>query len=65
MTTIRSSVQDYVLGNSPREQERLKFQASIVGGWTEQYFRAAGLDRGMRVLDLGCGMGDVSLLAAK
>ena len=65
MATVRSSVRDYVLGNSPREQERLKFQASIVGGWTEQYFRAAGLDRGMRVLDLGCGMGDVSLLAAE
>ncbi len=64
MATVRPGIRDYVLGNSPREQERLKRQASIVGGWTEQYFLAAGLDRGMRVLDLGCGMGDVSLLAA-
>ena len=56
---------EYVLGHSAREQERLKLQASIVGGWTERFFRAAGIDRGMHVLDLGCGMGDVSLLASE
>lgn len=39
MATVRPSVRDYVLGNSPREQERLKFQASIVGGWTETFAR--------------------------
>jgi len=43
----------------------LKFQAGILEEWTESFFRAAGIEPGMKVLDLGCGMGDVSLLAAK
>ena len=55
---------DYVLGYSEQEQKRLLKQASILRGWTERFFRAGGLAPGMRVLDLGCGMGDVSLLAA-
>jgi SAM-dependent methyltransferase len=63
--TDSSPAQNYILGNSTHEQERLKLQASIVGRWTEGFFRAAGLDRGMNVLDLGCGMGDVSLLVAE
>jgi ubiquinone/menaquinone biosynthesis C-methylase UbiE len=65
MTAFHNATQDYVLGNSSREQERLKMQARILEEWTEQFFRLAGLERGMRVLDLGCGMGDVSLLAAR
>jgi len=32
---------------------------------TERLLCAAGIRRGMHVLDLGCGTGDVSLLAAK
>jgi ubiquinone/menaquinone biosynthesis C-methylase UbiE len=55
---------DYVLGYSEHEQKRLLMQARILRGWTERFFRAAGIGPGMRVLDLGCGMGDVSLLAA-
>ena len=31
---------------------------------TERFFRAAGVVPGMRVLDIGSGMGDVALLAA-
>jgi ubiquinone/menaquinone biosynthesis C-methylase UbiE len=62
---VRNPAQGYVLGNSFQEQERLKLQARIVGKWTEQFLLSAGLERGMNVLDLGCGMGDVSLLAAE
>ena len=58
-------IPDYVLGNSAHEQERLKFQATILEKWTEQFFLSAGIEPGMKVLDLGCGMGDVSLLAAR
>jgi len=32
---------------------------------TERLLRSAGVDAGMRVLDLGCGAGDVSMLAAE
>jgi SAM-dependent methyltransferase len=32
---------------------------------TERLLRSAGIDAGVRVLDLGCGAGDVSMLAAE
>ena len=48
-----------------QEQERLKLQGRFLEKWTEQFFLSAGLEPGMNVLDLGCGMGDVSLLAAR
>jgi SAM-dependent methyltransferase len=41
------------------------FQAEILRPITERLLRGAGIRRGMRVLDLGCGAGDVSLLAAE
>jgi ubiquinone/menaquinone biosynthesis C-methylase UbiE len=63
--TESASIENYVLGNSAQEQRRLKLQAGFVEKWTEQFLLLAGLESGMRVLDLGCGMGDVSLLAAK
>jgi ubiquinone/menaquinone biosynthesis C-methylase UbiE len=62
---LRNPAQDYVLGNGAQEQNRLKLQADILEKWTEGFFRTAGIAPGMRVLDLGCGMGDVSLLAAR
>jgi len=55
---------NYVLGQSDHEYERLMFQARILRPYTEKFFRAAGLAPGMRVLDVGSGMGDVSLLSA-
>jgi 2-polyprenyl-3-methyl-5-hydroxy-6-metoxy-1,4-benzoquinol methylase len=60
-----SAIENYILGNSAHEQERLKRQGKFLERWTEQFMSSAGLVPGMRVLDLGCGMGDVSLLAAR
>src|SRR4051794_38044375 len=54
----------YALGYSEREQRRLALQPRFYGALTERLFRAAGLQPGMDVLDVGCGVGDVSLLAA-
>src|SRR6185369_11330395 len=55
----------YVMGHDDRERRRLLLQASILNPLTEQLFRRAGISPGMRVLDIGCGVGDVSLLAAR
>jgi predicted O-methyltransferase YrrM len=59
-----STASNYVLGQSIQEQERLMLQARILRPHTEKFFRAAGIVPGMRVLDLGSGVGDVALLAA-
>jgi ubiquinone/menaquinone biosynthesis C-methylase UbiE len=55
----------YVLGTSAHEYERLMLQAKLLRPYTEKFFRMAGLATGMRVLDVGSGMGDVALLTAE
>jgi SAM-dependent methyltransferase len=55
---------DYILGHSAREVRRLRLQADILRPVTERLLRGAGVCPGMRVLDVGCGAGDVSMLAA-
>ncbi|CAB3792983.1 class I SAM-dependent methyltransferase [Pararobbsia alpina] len=59
------STNDYVLGHSAKEIERLKFQAALLRPYTHRMLIAAGLCQGMRVLDIGCGTGAVSLLASE
>jgi ubiquinone/menaquinone biosynthesis C-methylase UbiE len=53
------------LGYNDREQLRLIRQARILATLTESFLRTAGIVSGMRVLDIGCGMGDVTMLAAQ
>jgi ubiquinone/menaquinone biosynthesis C-methylase UbiE len=55
----------YFLGHSDAEVERLSFQSAFYRDTTEAALRRAGLASGMRVLDVGCGGGDVSLIAAQ
>jgi len=55
----------YALGHATGEIERLIEQARFFGDLTERLFRDAGVVPTMRVLDVGCGVGDVSFLAAK
>jgi SAM-dependent methyltransferase len=63
--TAAPPTRDYVLGHSRDELQRLMDQGRFLGDLTEELLRAAGLRPGMRVLDAGCGAGDVSLLAAR
>jgi ubiquinone/menaquinone biosynthesis C-methylase UbiE len=55
----------YALARSRDEYERLSRQAAFIKGTTKRLFRAAGLEPGMRVLDVGTGAGDVAFLAAE
>src|SRR5512138_2727903 len=57
--------QSYILGHQDNELDRLIKQAQFYGDLTAHVFELAGLKPGMRVLDIGCGAGDVSFLAAQ
>ncbi len=59
-----STPSHYVLGHTIHEYERLMLQGKLLRPFTERTFRSAGIGPGMRVLDLGSGMGDVALLLA-
>jgi len=58
-------VSEYALGSTDAEHERLIWQAARVAPLTERLFREAGIGPGQRVLDIGSGVGDVAMLAAK
>jgi len=62
MTTTENK---YVLGHTDRERRRLALQAAILNPLTDSFLRRAGVSAGMRVLELGCGIGEVSLIAAR
>jgi len=55
----------YALGSTDAEHERLIRQAKWLAAPTERFFREAGIGPGQRVLDLGSGVGDVALIAAR
>ena len=62
MTEIHSN---YVLGSSDEEIARLDAQSASIEAPTRLLLLAAGIRRGMRVLDLGTGLGHVARLVAE
>lgn len=66
LTTQRNGAKtEYILGHGEREIRRLMLQAAVLRPITDRLLRNAGIRQGMRILDLGCGAGDVSMLAAE
>jgi SAM-dependent methyltransferase len=63
--TTETQAGPYVLGETGAEHERLIRQAAIFKPYTERLFRDAGIGPGQRVLDIGSGVGDVAMLAAR
>jgi SAM-dependent methyltransferase len=55
----------YALGSSDQEIERLDRQSASIEGATRLLLRASGIQPGMRVLDLGTGIGHVAMLVAE
>jgi ubiquinone/menaquinone biosynthesis C-methylase UbiE len=55
----------YAMGSSDHERQRLMHQGGMLRDLLADAFRSAGIEPGMRVLDIGCGVGDVAMLAAE
>ena len=60
-----NSTSQYALGSTDAEHERLIRQAKYLAPLTERLFQEAGIGTGQRVLDIGSGVGDVVMLAAR
>src|SRR5262245_60188429 len=63
--TANSPTSQYALGSTDAEHERLIRQAARLAPLTQRLFREASIGPGQRVLDLGSGIGDVAMLAAR
>lgn len=55
----------YMMGRGESETKRLIRQSGFYGPYTWRLLTEAGLESGMKVLDVGTGAGDVALLAAE
>jgi ubiquinone/menaquinone biosynthesis C-methylase UbiE len=60
-----SDKSSYVLGHGDPGMERLQLQAKLIEGVSRRLIRECGIGPGMRVLDVGCGVGDMSMLLAE
>jgi len=65
ISTMESTTSHYALGSTDAEHDRLIWQAERFAPLTERLFREAGIGPGQRVLDIGSGVGDIALLAAR
>lgn len=55
----------YQMNTTDHERRRLALQASVLNPLTDSFLRRAGIAGGMRVLEIGCGIGEVSLITGR
>jgi SAM-dependent methyltransferase len=58
------STDQYLLGATPAETRRLQAQGGFFAASSDRLLRLAGIQPGMRVLDIGCGAGDMTMQIA-
>ena len=63
--TAAPAKESYVLGHSQKEIERLQKQHDFLAIFTWHCFEEAGIKPGMKVLEAGCGAGEVALILAE
>ena len=56
---------EYTMGRSESETERLIEQSQLYNDITRRFFLRSGIAKGMKVLDVGSGAGDVALTLAE
>ena len=62
---VSNGSSDYALGYTNAEHDRLVRQATLIAPITARLFHEAGIGTGQRILDLGSGLGDVSMVLAR
>ena len=62
---MTTEARTYLMGRSEAETRRLMAQHRLYGTFTRRLLEDAGIEEGMKVLDVGSGAGDVALLAAE
>jgi ubiquinone/menaquinone biosynthesis C-methylase UbiE len=65
MRVITTNAPPSELGDSGIEVSPLGFRVISVQDLTADVLKRSGIERGMRVIDLGCGSGDASLVIAE
>jgi len=65
MTSHALEQAEYMLGRTNAEHDRLNRQGRLISKITRHFLEEMDLRPGMRVLDVGSGVGDVALLAAR
>ena len=56
---------EYTMGRSEEETQRLIKQSQLYDDVTRRFFLRSGIAKGMKVLDVGSGAGDVALTLAE
>ena len=65
MPKQHSPGENYLLGQTPEAHQRLLITGQLFNPFTRQVLTEAGITTGMHVLEVGCGPGNVSMLAAE